>query len=88
MFRALNGVKAPYHYLTLLVASDFDEYRVFIQGPGITIQGCRQSDEKKAREHARAVALDYLNREKQQNLPDIEPEWTPFEPGEWLNWRS
>lgn len=88
MFRALNGLKAPYHYLTLLVASDFDEYRVLIQGPGVTIQGGRQFSEAKAKEHARAMAADYLNNERKENLPAVEPEWAPLAPGEFLNWRS
>ena len=88
MFRALNGLKAPYHSLTLLVASDFDEYRVLIQGPGVLIQGTRQFSEAKAKEHARAIAADYLSTEKKENLPLLEPEWTPLAPGEFLNWRS
>lgn len=87
MFRALNGLKAPYHSLTLLVASDFDEYRVLIQGPGVMISGSRQFSEAKAKEHARAIAADYLNSQK-EDLPLLEPEWTPLAPGEFLNWRS
>jgi hypothetical protein len=88
MFRALNGLKAPYHSLTLLVASDFDEYRVLIQGPGVMIQGARQFSEAKAKEHARAIAVDYLSNQKKEDLPVLEPEWTPLAPGEFLNWRS
>lgn len=88
MFRALNGLKAPYHYLTLVVASDFDEYRVLIQGPGVTIQGTRQFTEAKAKAHARDIAADYLSNQKKENLPLLEPDWAPIQPGEFLNWRS
>ena len=58
------------------------------RGPGVTIQGGRQSSEAKAKEHARAIAADYLSTEKKESLPLIEPEWTPLVPGEFLNWRS
>lgn len=87
MFRALSGLKAPYHDLTLLVASDFDEYRVIIQGPGVTIQGGRQFSEAKAKEHALGMATDYLTNVRQENVPPVEPDWTPLAPGEFLNWR-
>ena len=36
MFRPLSGYKAQYHYLTLVVAGDFDEWRVLAMGPGFT----------------------------------------------------
>lgn len=88
MFRALKGFKAQYHYLTLRVASDFDEWKVILEGPGVTIQGARQFTEVKAKEHAFAVAKDYIHQEKHEDLPALESlEWRPFEPGEWLNWR-
>ncbi|MGE5568915.1 MAG: hypothetical protein ACM3S5_07765 [Rhodospirillales bacterium] len=88
MFRALSGFKARYHYLTLLVASDFDEWKVFIEGPGLTIQGGRQFREDKAKEHAIAMAEDYLKEEKQENLPLLDNiVWEPLARGEWLNWR-
>jgi len=88
MFRALRGYKAQYHYLTLLVSCDFDHCNVLILGPGVTIQGARQFDEAKARDHALAVARQYVHEEKKEDLPVLETlEWEPFSPGEWLNWR-
>lgn len=88
MFRALKGYKAQYHYLTLLVACDFDECKVMVLGPGLVIQGARQFNEQKAREHALAVAKSYIHEEKKEELPMIETvDWQPFQPGEWLNWR-
>jgi hypothetical protein len=89
MFRRLSGFKAQYHYLTLYVASDFDEWRVLLQGPGFTIHGARQITEAKAKDHARAVATSYVHEEKHDDLPVIlEIEWTPFAHGEWLHWHS
>jgi hypothetical protein len=89
MFRAVTGFKAQYHYLTLLVASDFDEWRIILHGPGVCIQGGRQFTEVKAKEHARAVAMQYVHDENRENLSELENlDWQPFAPGEFLNWRS
>ena len=33
MFRSMSGFKAHYHYLTLLVISEFNEWRVLVYGP-------------------------------------------------------
>ncbi len=89
MFRPLTGFKAHYHYLTLLVASDFNEWKVLLEGPGVTIQGTRQFTEEKAKEHARAVAESFLIDEKHEPLPSLpQVDWAPLASGEWLNWRS
>lgn len=88
MFRRLSGFKAQYHYLTLYIASDFDEWRVLIAGPGFTIIGTRQFSEAKAKDHARAVADSYIREEKHEDLPAIpQPEWAPLGASEWLSWR-
>lgn len=88
MFRPLRGYKARYHYLNLLVSCDFDHCNVFVLGPDLVIQGVRQFDEAKAREHALAVAKTYIHEEKREDLPVLETvEWQPLGPGEWLNWR-
>ena len=88
MFRPATGFKANYHYLTLMVASDFDEWRVLLSGPGVFIQGCRQFTEAKAKEHARVAAVSYVHEIKHEDLPQIENlEWQPFTHGEFLNWR-
>lgn len=88
MFRSSAGFKAQYHYLTLLVASDFDEWRIVLQGPGVTIVGGRQITEAKAKEHARSIAESFLHQEKHEELPTLqEVAWAPLTPGEWLNWR-
>ncbi len=88
MFRPLTGYKAHYRELTLLVASDFNEWKVMLVGPGVTIQGTRQFTEDKAKEHARAVAESFLRDEKHEEAAPSEIEWAPLERGEWLNWRS
>ncbi len=87
MFRTVSGFKAQYHSLTLLVTSDFDEWRVLLEGPGVWIQGGRQFSEAKAKEHAVVAATDYF-REKQPDLPAAqELSWQPFTAGEFLSWR-
>jgi hypothetical protein len=87
MFRPLPGFKAKYHQFTLLVAADFDEWRVVLLGPAVTIVGSRQFNEARAKDHARTIAESFL-KEKGQDLPVLtELEWIPFESGEWLNWR-
>lgn len=86
MFRQASGFKAHWGSLTLMVASDFDEWRVFLHRPGVVIQAGRQFAEAKAKEQARAVAENYLE-EAGEEVPTVAVEWTAIEPGEWLNWR-
>ena len=88
MFRPLSGFKAQYHYFTLVVSADFDEWRVLAMGPGFTVQGQRQFSEARAKEHARQAAAAYIREQKKEDLPVIEqPEWTPLAPGEWMDYR-
>ncbi len=89
MFRPLHGFKAQYHYLTLVVAADFDEWRVLAFGPGLTINGKRQFKESDAKTQARLAAAAYIKDEKHEDLPEIEqPEWTPLTNGEYLDFRQ
>ncbi len=88
MFRTATGFKAQYHHLTMLVAADFDEWRVVLEGPGIMIHGCRQFTEGKAKDHALTVARDYFAAASEEQPAESEPvEWAPLAAGEWLNWR-
>ncbi|HZT30234.1 MAG TPA: hypothetical protein VFA33_10150 [Bryobacteraceae bacterium] len=87
MFRSVSGFRSQYGELTLLVASDFDEWKVLILGPGVTIHGGRQFSEGKAKDHARAIAMDYARKESPEGPPAPELDWAPFSPGQWLNWR-
>jgi len=86
MFRPLKGYKAQYHDLTLLVASDFDEFRVVIQAPGTIVQGRRQFNEAQAKEHARNMAASYLKEHEEADPVPAALEWIPFGPTEWLAW--
>jgi hypothetical protein len=88
MFRSAPGFKAKYHDLTLLVASDFDEWKVILEGPDVTILGGRQFTESKAKESAQKVAESYFREEKKEEVPALEAlEWQPLAKGEFLNWR-
>ena len=88
MFRPLRGFKSKYHYFTLVVSADFDEWRVLAIAPGFTVQGQRQFSETKAKDHAKQVATAYIRDEKKEDLPALEEiEWTPLATGEWMDYR-
>jgi len=85
MFRSMSGSKAQYQYLTLLVISEFNEWKVLLYGPSTTIHGVHQFSEAKAKEHAIAVARAYIHDRKQEELPDAaELTWVPAASDDWL----
>jgi hypothetical protein len=87
MFRSLSGYKAEYHELTLLVVSEFNEWKVLLHCPQTVIHGTRQFTEAKAKEHAMAVARSYVQDRKHESLPDgAEPAWQPATPDDFLVW--
>jgi hypothetical protein len=89
MFRSMSGFKAQYHYLTMLVISEFNDWRVLIYAPGTTIHGAHQFGEAKAKEHALTVARNYIHDIKHEELPVLEQaEWAPSGDNDWLVWRS
>jgi hypothetical protein len=88
MFRQLHGFKAQYHYLTLVVAADFDEWRVIVKGPECTVMGQRQFGEDKAKAEASRAAAAYIHEQKHEELPDVQPSWAPLEVGEYLDYRK
>jgi hypothetical protein len=84
----MSGSKAQYHYLTLFVISEFNEWRVLLQGPDTVIQGTRQFTEESARRHAVDVARSYIQEQRREELPDVPPpEWAPCSADNWLVWR-
>ena len=86
MFRKAAGFQADYHHLHLLVAPDFDEWRIILRDDGVTIHGGRQFTETKAKETARQIAEAYLREEKHESLPPLQDiQWSAMQPGEWLN---
>jgi hypothetical protein len=85
MFRPLSGFRAQCDELVLLVAADFDEYRILLQVPGSIVQGRRQFNEAKAKEHACAMAASYL-KEKCGDKPFPGLEWQPLGAADWLSW--
>jgi hypothetical protein len=90
VFRHIEGCKAQYGDMILMVAHDFVEWHVIIiKHPTILIQGSRQFSEEKAQGHARQVADSYISEEKQEDAHGLPKEltWTPLQPGEWLSWR-
>jgi len=88
MFRTAEAYKAEFRDLTLVVAADFDEWRIFLQGPDLIIHGGRQFTGKKAKEHAIRMAEDYVqNQLGQPSSGDNAVEWAPLGEGKWLNWR-
>ncbi len=87
MFRSMSGMKTQYHDLTLLVISEFNEWRVLLHGPKEIIHGSRQFSEAKAKEHALNVARAYIQERKHEEPPDVgELTWGAAEPEDWLVW--
>jgi len=87
MFRSMTGCKAQYHYLTLLVISEFNEWRVLLRGPETTICGTRQFSEAKAKDHAVAVARGYIHDYRHEQLPALaEVAWGATADDDWLIW--
>ena len=87
MFRSMPGYKAQYHYLTLLVVQEFNEWRVLLHTPTTTIVGTRQFSEAKAKEHALTIARSYIHDQKHEDLPALdEVAWAAAAPEDWLVW--
>jgi len=89
MFRPLTGFKAHYHGLTLIVVSEFDEWRTIAYSPEVIIQGTRQFTAVKAKDHAVALAKTYFTEIK-QGAPGEgpEPDWQATGPQDWLVWKA
>ena len=89
MFRPLTGFKAHYQDLTIMVVSEFDEWRVIVHSPNLVLQGQRQYNAAKAKDHASALVKAYLNDVKHEALADgQEPDWQPTGPEDWLVWKG
>jgi hypothetical protein len=85
MFRTMSGYKAQYQSLTLLVVEEFNEWKVLLLSPDATIHGVRQFSEAKAKEHAMAVAREYIHDRKHEEPPDITAlTWVPTAADDWL----
>jgi len=88
MFRSLPGFKAKYDELNLLVVREFDEWKVLVYSPNVTIHGSRQFSEPKAKEHALQVAHEYLGAMKPEAAAPAEVAWQPADHDDWLIWRG
>jgi hypothetical protein len=86
MFRPLSGFKAQCDDVAILVAADFDEYRVLLQTPGGIVQGRRQFTEAKAKEHACAMAASYLKEKCGDKPLPPDLDWSPLGSADWLSW--
>jgi hypothetical protein len=90
MFRHIEGCKAQYGDMTLMIAHNFAEWHVIIvKTPTILIQGDRQFSEEKARARARQLAEHYIREEEQRDGSGLPSEftWAPLETGDWVCWR-
>lgn len=87
MFRAMCGSRAPYHYLTLLVVPEFNEWKVLLHGSAVTIQGSRQFSEAGAKEQAVTIARQYVHEHMHEQLPILtDVEWVKATHDDWLVW--
>jgi hypothetical protein len=74
--------------MTIMVALDFDQWKILLQGPGVIIDGGRQADKTAAHEEARRIAERYICEEKHEALPtQPQVEWTPIDRHSCLNWQ-
>ncbi len=89
MFRPLSGFKAQVLGITLIVVSEFDEWRVVAFTPDTVMQGQRQFSAAKAKEHAWMLAKTYLAEIKHEAVGEVpEIDWQPTGPQEWLLWKT
>jgi hypothetical protein len=49
------------------VISEFNEWRVLLQGPDSVVQGTRQFSEERARRHALDVARSYIHEQRHKD---------------------
>ena len=85
MLRTLSGFRARYHYLNLVVVSEFDEWRVVVHGPEVILQGQRQYKEIKAKEHALVLAKQFIHDVRKEDLPELaDVDWAPTGPEDWF----
>ena len=88
MFREAEAYTARCDDLTLVVAADFDEWRIFLQGPDVIIHGGRQFTGDKAKAQALRIAGSYLQEAKGDlAIVPEQVEWAPLHERSWLNWR-
>jgi hypothetical protein len=89
MFRPLSGFKAQYQDLTLMVVSEFDEWRVIVHSPNLVLQGSRQYNAAKAKDHASALVKAYLTDVRHTSPPEAqELDWQPTNPEDWMVWKG
>lgn len=89
MFRSVSGHKAQYHHLTLLAVAEFDEWKVLVYAPGVTIHGARQFSESNAKRHALVLAQQWTHEHKKEDLPQLASvDWGPATPDDWVIWRG
>jgi hypothetical protein len=89
MFTSFSGYKSSYQDLTLVVVSEFNEWKVLAYAPGVTIHGTRQFTEAKAKEHAKSIAEIYVREHRHEEVPPgAELQWQPTGNQDWLVWRG
>ncbi len=87
--RPLAGYKARCGDFTMMVVSEFDEWRVIVHAPGVLLQGQRQYRDNKAKEHAVMLVKNFLTDVQGEASAEVpEPEWVPTTTNDWLVWSS
>lgn len=88
MLSSFSGSKAQYAGFTLVVVSEFNEWRVLAYAPEITLHGTRQFSEVKAKEHARFLVDLFLREQRREEPPGGEIVWEPTSSHDWMVWRG
>ena len=88
MFRSSTGLRAQYLDMTMVLAFDFDQWRIVLHGPGVIIDGGRQADKIAAQQEACRIAESYFCNERHESLPaPHQIKWTALDPESCLNWQ-
>lgn len=88
MLSSFSGFKAHYAGFTVLVVSEFNEWRMLAYAPGVTLHGPRQFSEIKAKENARLLVDKYVREKRGEEPPSGEIEWEPTTSEDWVVWRG
>jgi hypothetical protein len=85
MFRSFSGFKSYYQDFTLVIVSEFNEWKVLVYRRGVTIHGARQFAEEPAKKHALSITKEYIRGQNPEDCPHVQvPEWEPTSHDDWL----
>jgi hypothetical protein len=89
MFRDCPGFVAQHQDIALIVALDYDQWKILLLSPAVLIDGGRKSDSIAAKDEARRLLECYIGQQSRCALPAASKlEWNPLQNGYWLTWQA